>query len=295
MQFNIFKGDRASNGAVALKNSLGATMLRATGSKYSGRKESCVINWGNTSDEATRLAVVCANAGREFLNDPEAVSIVVNKRNFFGHMQGTLPEVTIPWCLTYTEACNLVRAGSRVFARTSLSSHSGKGIVLMVSEADANIQAIVQLKNSGTFPVYIVEGPDFPSEELANCRLFTQGVSGSRIEYRIHVVRGEAVLCQSKRRKAEFADNPNYQSIVRNVGSGWIYAVNDLQVEGNSLEAAKEAAINTVTAMGLDFGAVDIVWQRGSTKAYVLEVNTAPGLEEDGSALAAYTTAFKAI
>lgn len=295
MQINIFKGDRASNGAVALKNSLGATMLRATGSKYSGRKESCVINWGNTSAEADRLAVVCANAGRDFLNLPIRVASVVNKRDFFEKMQAALPEVTIPWCLTFAEAAALVRAGSRVFARTSLSSHSGKGIVLMVSAADANIQAINQLKNSGTFPVFVVDGPELPSDELARCRLFTQGISGSRIEYRIHVVRGEAILAQSKRRKAEFQANSNYQSIVRNVGSGWIYAVNALQDEGGSLAAAKEAAINTVTAMGLDFGAVDIVWQRGNSKAYVLEVNTAPGLEEDGSALTAYTEAFKAI
>ena len=34
-----------------------------------------------------------------------------------------------------------------------------------------------------------------------------------------------------------------------------------------------------VKATGLDFGAVDIIWNNLQEKAYVLEINTAPGLE----------------
>ena len=31
--------------------------------------------------------------------------------------------------------------------------------------------------------------------------------------------------------------------------------------------------------LGLDFGAVDVIWNEHESKAYVLEINTAPGLE----------------
>jgi glutathione synthase/RimK-type ligase-like ATP-grasp enzyme len=44
-----------------------------------------------------------------------------------------------------------------------------------------------------------------------------------------------------------------------------------------------------VSALGLDFGAVDIIWNEREDKCYVLEVNTAPGLQ--GSTLENYANA----
>lgn len=293
MQVNIFKGDRASDGATTLKNSLGATMLRSSGSKYSGRKESCVVNWGCTSDEAVRLAGVAEAAGRRFLNNPVAIGRAVNKQQFFTHMQENLPDFTIPWTTDLNIAWTMVANGSRMFARTVLTGHSGKGIQLMVSAADSEIQSIRTMRDSGLFPVVVYGGTS--NNELERARLFTQGISGKRIEYRIHVFDGEVILSQCKRRRPGYEDNPNYQSIVRNVDAGWIYAVNDLNIDGDSLDSAKMAAVNTVTSLGLDFGAVDIVWQASTRRAFVLEVNTAPGLDDEGSALAAYTTAIKSI
>jgi glutathione synthase/RimK-type ligase-like ATP-grasp enzyme len=32
-------------------------------------------------------------------------------------------------------------------------------------------------------------------------------------------------------------------------------------------------------ASGLDFGAVDVIWNERQQRAYVLEINSAPGLE----------------
>lgn len=46
-----------------------------------------------------------------------------------------------------------------------------------------------------------------------------------------------------------------------------------------------------VKACGLDFGAVDIIWNNHYQKAYVLEINTAPGLE--GSSVDNYRKAFE--
>ncbi len=43
-------------------------------------------------------------------------------------------------------------------------------------------------------------------------------------------------------------------------------------------EDVKTQAIEAIRALGLAFGAVDVIWNEKQQKAYVLEVNTAPGL-----------------
>lgn len=290
MQFNLFKGDRPSNGARNLKDALGATMLKSEGSIYSGRRESCVINWGCTNGEAERLAAIAARAGRKFYNTPAAIQKAVDKLEFHRILSATVPEIMIPWVDNYNAAEALVRQGGRMYARTILNSHSGRGIQLLVSNNDANLQAIQTVRNNDVFPVHNIE-TDRLTATLADTKLFTQGIVGKRTEYRIHVFGEGVILTQQKRRKEGAEALPGYNSIVRNVASGWIYAVNAVNEDG--LAAVHLAATKAVTALGLDFGAVDIVYKHDNRTAYVLEVNTAPGLDEDGSALTAYTEAFK--
>jgi glutathione synthase/RimK-type ligase-like ATP-grasp enzyme len=61
--------------------------------------------------------------------------------------------------------------------------------------------------------------------------------------------------------------------------------------EWPGLRQLQEAAIRTVEILGLDFGAVDIIWNKKQDRYYVLEVNTAPGLE--GETVVRYANAFK--
>jgi glutathione synthase/RimK-type ligase-like ATP-grasp enzyme len=56
-------------------------------------------------------------------------------------------------------------------------------------------------------------------------------------------------------------------------------------------EAAKEASIRAVAALGLDFGGVDILVKKDGSCA-VLEVNSAPGIE--GTTLDKYAEAINA-
>lgn len=284
----IFKGDRPSNGAINLKEALGATMMRSVGSAYTGRRVGAVINWGCVNSEAQRLARVAEAAGRPFLNNPFNVSTVVNKGVFFNKMRVELPQFTIPFVDNFDDAFDLVEQGSRMYARTILNGHSGKGIVLMVNARDVEREAIQRVVNGGSMPVYR-PGDDL-RQSLRDCKLFTQGVAGKRTEYRVHVVSGQVILVQQKRRKEDWGNNPNYNSLVRNLESSWIYAVNLDQL---GLEAVKEAATRAVQTFGLDFGAVDVIYKHQTEQAFVLEINTAPGLDQDGSALTAYTEAFQ--
>ena len=131
-----------------------------------------------------------------------------------------------------------------VVCRTKLRGHSGDGIV------------IADLK-----------------EDLVNAPLYTQYVK-KKDEYRIHVLRDRAFFLQRKARKLD-SENPNWQ--VRNLAGGFVF----VEAERNEVpEDVLNQAIASIAALGLDFGGVDVMWNAKEAKAYVLEVNTACGLEE---------------
>lgn len=289
----IYKGERPSDGARNLQQALEATMLRAQGSTYRGRPNTTLINWGNTSAEAQRLYDLSPNG----FNNPRQVAIAVNKANFFAAMNERQEGLCVPYVTNLDEALALVQNGGRVFARTILTGHSGEGIHLIVSSRDEAIESIRRVRNNGDFPVSVLDMNTGEltnrTRELENSRLFTQGIIGRRIEYRVHVFRGEVILMQAKLRREGAAELPAHNSVIRNVDSGWIYSVNAVPEAG--IAPSSEAAIRAVVALGLDFGAVDIVYKQDINRAYVLEINTAPGLGDDGSALRAYQEAFQRV
>lgn len=105
-------------------------------------------------------------------------------------------------------------------------------------------------------------------------------------EFRIHVMRGEVIFKQEKLKKNGVEDADKY---VRSHHRGWCFAFHHLE-EKPVPEVVLRAGVDAVRALGLDFGAVDIAWNERSG-ATVLEVNTAPGIEE--SSLVAYADAFQ--
>ena len=79
-----------------------------------------------------------------------------------------------------------------------------------------------------------------------------------------------------------------FDGYVRNLANGWVFC-RDNVVEPDGL---RDAAVSACAALGLDFGAVDIIWNERENKCYVLEVNTAPGLQ--GTTLENYANAIAA-
>lgn len=101
---------------------------------------------------------------------------------------------------------------------------------------------------------------------------FTEFVPSAR-EFRIHVFRGEVIGSQVKQWEGE-GDVPD--TPIRNHSRGWVFVP---FVRSQPNRSRKDAAVSAVEALGLDFGAVDVLaGTDGNT--YVLEVNTAPGLSE---------------
>src|SRR5690606_28831158 len=89
-----------------------------------------------------------------------------------------------------------------------------------------------------------------------------------------------------------------HQRVVRSLDNGWVHAHDALHLPGDFRQVISDASIRAVEALGLDFGAVDIIAQFGkkyTDKLYgfaVLEVNTAPGLANQVT-LEAYTNEIK--
>lgn len=188
------------------------------------------------------------------LNDPKNVAIAANKLETFKALAEA--NVSTPaWTVDKEDVKRWIQEGNTAFARTKLTGHSGEGIEIIEEE-----------------------------DEIVNAPLYTKYVP-KKHEYRIHVFHGHAFFVQRKARKKEVpADEVNWK--IRNHGNGFIFAHQDIDVD----EACKKLASDAVRAVGLDFGAVDIIWNEKQNKFYVLEINTACGLE--GTTLEKYVDEF---
>lgn len=226
-----------------------APRLRREGSTFRGREGDVVINWGSSSVPAPVI-------GRaRVLNNPEAVALASNKRQSFARF-AERDVKTVENTTDRSVAQEWINSGAVVYARTRLSGHSGEGIVVCKG-------AGVELPDLGDITV---------SEGLVAAQLYTKGETRQRREFRVHVAGGVISHVQQKKRSEGWRDNANYSNVVRNYHTGWIYALADIRIN----QEARTEALGAIAALGLDFGAVDII-TRGE-EAWVLEVNTAPGL-----------------
>lgn len=179
------------------------------------------------------------------LNPPDLVNTCSNKLKFFEILGHT--EVCPEWTTSPAEAEEWLDEGSQVVCRTLLQAHSGRGIVFL----------------------------DSPDMEVPAAPLYTKYVP-KKSEYRVHVFMGKAFDVQRKARSMDVPDDQvNWK--IRNHEGGFIYARYDGL--GDVPEKVLTNAELCASMVGLDFGAVDVIYNERRDAAYVLEINTAPGLE----------------
>ena len=142
-------------------------------------------------------------------------------------------------------------------ARTTTTGHSGQGIVVIRPEDD---------------------GVDAP--------LYTKYIK-KKVELRMHVVNGVVIKTAQRKKRSGFEHTKN-QLLIRSFDNGWVHVVND--VEDFPTDALRQASL-AVQALGLDFGAVDLVIEKDTNNVYILEVNSAPGLSAP-TVIEAYKEAF---
>lgn len=188
------------------------------------------------------------------INKPLAVGCAANKHAAFTAM--TTDGVNcVPWT-TMKDIAEQWLADFDVVVRNKLTGHSGDGIVIL---------------ERGT-------------AEVPNAPLYTKYINKA-YEYRVHVVGGAVVDVQRKIRDPE--REPTTWK-VRSHANGFIFARNDVVLPSQ----AASLAVQATSACGLDFGAVDIILDKSGV-AYVLEINTAPGLE--GKTVESYVNSLKAL
>lgn len=244
----------ASLSAKELARGLGTLRLRRRNSSYLPSAGHTLVNWG------------CASAPEfnyrqcgKVLNDFDAVNTASHKLRALRAMQAAgvaVPEFT-------TDAATANSWECLFFGRKLIRSHSGRGI----------------LEFSPACPAPL-EGPDV-------CPLYTKYQRKTR-EYRVHVMPDDTIILNQKRRKRSVPDSGvNWR--VRNSAGGFVFCRNNV----DPCPEAEELGRHAVRALGLDFGAADIIYHEEDNALLVLEVNTAPGLE--GSLLQQYIDVFAGV
>jgi len=190
------------------------------------------------------------------INHPDKVILCSDKLKFF---QRVSAEIVPEWTEDMDVALSWVANGFTVCARTVLNGHSAEGLVLM--------------------------DKDHP-DEFVKAPLYTQYVP-KKDEFRVHVVNGEVIDLQRKVLKKEKQGDEDINWKIRNLDNGFIYQREGIEVP----QSVKDVSIQAVKEIGLDFGAVDVVVNVKTQKAYVLEINTAPGIT--GTTVKNYGEAFR--
>lgn len=219
---------------------------------------------GKFKPDAGKLVVNWGNSSKPqwnankspWLNYPHCVDIATNKSETFGAFsQAQVP--CVDWTISQKQATKWVEEGSMVLCRTSLGGHSGKGIVIAKQVAE------------------IVPAP-----------LYTKYKKKAQ-EFRVHVFQDKVIDVQEKRRENGAKEKENYNQYIRSHQNGWVFCREGIE-EPPQLRSVAFAAIN---ALGLDFGGVDIIYNKAENQCYALEVNTAPGIE--GQTISSYQQAIE--
>lgn len=190
------------------------------------------------------------------LNDPAIVQQSSNKLLALTTMKAAginVPEFTTD----QAEAQNWINKGKVVVGRRVLNGHGGIGCVVWDDEANT----------------------------AEACPLYTKHLRHRR-EYRIHVFKGGIIDMVEKRKRLGFEGRNSW---IRNYHNGYVFCRDNLQVP----DVVKSESLKAVLALKLDFGAVDVAYREKENKAYIFEVNTAPGIE--GKTIESYINAIKRV
>lgn len=241
-----------SESALALKQAfidagIPCIMTKTQNSRFTPREGDLMINWGCTGERVPQRS----------LNAIGGVQSASNKRSALGCL-ATFRIAHPEFCTTREEAQTMLDNGYIVVARAILNGNSGEGITL--------------------------HGGEY-TDPLPNVPLYTRYLPKTD-EYRIHIVKGNVILCQRKALRSDFEGTPNWR--IRNLDNGFIFEQNNPDTVFP--ECVIQQALGAVHALGLDFGAVDVVYHRTFNTAHVLEVNTAPGMS--GTTPQKYVEAF---
>lgn len=227
-----------------LKEGINLIKIKRENSNFKPSKNKTILNWGCSSENFPEPLLEC-----NVLNKPSVLDITTNKLYFFEYLQ-EIKKNGVSVCRTpsFTTdkeiATGWLFEGYFVCCRTTLNGHGGAGLVLAKESED------------------VVEAP-----------LYTTYIK-KQDEYRVHFFNGEITDIQRKAIRPDF-DKAQVNFQVRNYDNGFMFVRGGFDTPKDVLVEAQKA----VDCLDMDFGALDIVYNANMQKAYVLEVNSAPGME----------------
>lgn len=252
-RYRVLPYRAGSRSASALAHALNGACLRLRGSTFVPRRDDVMINWGNTSIP-----------GLHFKNGGD-LRQASNKLLFFQRMVREGHADLIPRFWTRRE--DIPDDAFPIVCRTILAGHSGAGIVIAENR-----------------------------EGLVPCPLYVQYIKKQE-EYRVHVGKmpridehtdiGVITIQRKARDRGVPDEEVNWR--VRNHDNGFVFVRGDVHPPASVVRVATSALV----ASGLDFGAVDVIWNERQDRSYVLEINTAPGLE--GQTVEDYANFFRGV
>lgn len=251
MSTYLYSYNPGSQGCRELARALGIRRLKHNGTKTLSSND-VIINWGSSS------LPIRTNRCR-IINAPSLLSNVTDKLAFFESMKDVRLETDkritpLHWTNRNDAMAYLRNKGGAIVCRTMLSASGGRGIVIAEQASD-----------------------------LVQCKLYTRYIP-KKDEYRVHILGGKVIDLQ---RKAKRLDANEVDWKVRNHDNGFVFVRENVKPPKSVLAVAQKC----MEVSGLDFGAVDVVYNEQNGRAYVLEINTAPGLE--GQTVVNYARAFR--
>ena len=172
------------------------------------------------------------------INSARKVCYCINKLDFFRILEDE--DVVIPrWTTRSDIARKWVSEGTPVYCRGDIEGRDGRGIQIATT-----------------------------SKEIIPAHLYTAKIESDQ-EFRVHVFKHKPIFDLIKRHHKPTKEN----NLVRSGSNGWNYH-RDITLP----DIAHQEAIKTSKALGMDFCAVDILWNSKTRIATVLEANSAPEL-----------------
>lgn len=152
---------------------------------------------------------------------------------------------SLPFTTSVETVGNWLASGKTVVARKLLQSSEGKGIS-------------------------IIE----PGMEIVSAPVYTEYVLKKR-EYRVHIFRDKVVQILEKRR----GENYNGESKIRNTANGYVFCQQNITLPAGGQTRLHNLALDASKVTDSDFKGVDIGYNEKKDLLFVIEVNSAPGIE----------------
>ena len=214
------------------------------------------------------------------LNPPSTVARASNKQRFFAALANDYRISCVP---SYTDKRDAIfgaiQHNAGLVIRHTVNGHGGEGIQVITADEMQTVRDI----------------PDAP--------LYTLLIKKRR-EYRVHVAKqsnGSHVLLDITRKIHRDGIPIAERGHVWNHDNGYIFTrdsiLRDWTSHSTLIQRMYVSCVRALSALRLDFAAFDVVVEAGSrledAKVYILEANTAPGME--GFTLKRYCEYFQSI